>query len=171
VGQTLARRLFGEGNPLGETIRVGRVPLAVVGVLAPKGQDSSGQDWDDIVLVPLSTARSRVLGASPVNARSVSAISVKVRPGESLAEAEAAVRSLLRQRHRLQPEEPDDFWITNWEDALRARQDASLTMRRLLAAMAGIALHLIRELTRKSGALTARISSPGQRGLCDGPDR
>lgn len=140
VGETLVRRLFGESEPLGGTIRVGRVPFTVIGVLSARGQDRSGQDWDDIVLVPLSTARTKILGVSPANARAVTAISIKIRPQEDIARAEADVRTLLRQRHRLQPDQPDDFWVTNQAEVLRAEQSASVTMRRLLAALAGIAL-------------------------------
>ena len=140
IGQVVAHELFGDVDPIGESIRIGRVPVTVVGVLGPKGHDGAGQDWDDIVLVPLRTARTRILGAGPVNARSVTAISVKIRPGEDTAEAEAQLRALLRQRHGLQPESPDDFWISNMPGALAAQEEASRTMRRLLAAIAGVSL-------------------------------
>ena len=140
IGQVVAHELFGDADPIGETIRIGRVPVTVVGVLGPKGHDGAGQDWDDIVLVPLRTARTRILGAGPVNARSVTAISVKIRPGEDIAEAEAQLRALLRQRHGLQPDSPDDFWISNMPGALAAQEEASRTMGRLLAAIAGVSL-------------------------------
>ena len=140
VGETLVQKLFGESDPLGETIRIGRVPFTVIGVLSARGQDRSGQDWDDIVLVPLPTARTKILGVSPANARAVTAISIKVWPQEDIARVEADVRTLLRQRHRLQPDQPDDFWVTNQTEVLRAEQAASITMRRLLAALAVIAL-------------------------------
>jgi putative ABC transport system permease protein len=140
IGHTLVRELFGETDPLGETMRIGQVPFTVIGILGARGQDRSGQDWDDIVLVPLSTARTRILGVSPANARAVTAISIKARPGEDLASVEGEVRALLRQRHRLQPEQPDDFWLTNQAEVLRAEQAASATVRYLLAALAAIAL-------------------------------
>ena len=105
-------------------------------MLGPKGHDRWGQDWDDILLVPLSTARARILGVSPVNARAVSAISVKIRAAEDPAQAEAQVRALLRQRHGLDVDQPDDFWMTNVVDALSAQEEASKTMQRLLAAIA-----------------------------------
>jgi len=92
------------------------------------------------VLVPLRTARTRILGAGPVNARSVTAISVKIRPGEDAAEAEAQLRALLRQRHGLQPDSPDDFRISNMPDLLGAQEEASRTMGRLLAAIACVSL-------------------------------
>ena len=140
IGQVVAHELFGGDDPIGETIRIGRVPMTVVGILGPKGHDGAGQDWDDIVLVPLRTARTRILGAGPVNARSVTAISVKIRPGEDTAEAEAQLRALLRQRHGLQPDAPDDFWISNIPGALAAQEEASRTMGRLLAAIACVSL-------------------------------
>jgi len=140
IGQVVAHELFGDADPIGETIRIGRVPVTVVGLLGSKGHDGAGQDWDDIVLVPLRTARTRILGAGPVNARSVTAISVKIRPGEDTAVAEAQLRALLRQRHGLQPDSPDDFWISNIPGALAAQEAASRTMSRLLAAIACVSL-------------------------------
>lgn len=140
IGQVVARELFGDADPIGETIRIGSVPVTVVGVLGPKGHDGAGQDWDDIMLVPLRTARTRILGAGPVKARSVTAISVKIRPGEDTAEAEAQLRALLRQRHGLQPDSPDDFWIRNMPGALAAQEEASRSMSRLLAAIACVSL-------------------------------
>ena len=109
-------------------------------MLGPKGHDRWGQDWGDILLVPLSTARARILGVSPVNARAVSAISVKIRAAEDPAQAEAQVRALLRQRHGLDVDQPDDFWMTNVVDALSAQEEASKTMQRLLAAIAAVSL-------------------------------
>jgi putative ABC transport system permease protein len=140
VGQTVVQNLFAGGDPLGQGLRISRVPFTVVGVLGPKGHDRAGQDWDDIVLVPLSTARTKVLGVSPANARAVTAISVKVRAGEDMAHAEAQVRSLLRQRHRLQLEQPDDFRVTNLSEVLETHQEAARVMMRLLAAIAAISL-------------------------------
>jgi putative ABC transport system permease protein len=140
VGQGLVQELFADTDPIGETVRIGKVPLTVVGVLGPKGHDRSGQDWDDILLVPISTARARILGVSPANARAVSAISVKIRAVEDPAQAEAEVRALLRQRHGLAVDQPDDFWMTNVVDALNAQEEASKTMQRLLAAIATVSL-------------------------------
>ena len=140
VGQAVAHELFGDADPIDAIIRIGRVPVAVVGVLGTKGHDGAGQDWDDIVLVPLRTARTRILGAGPVKARSVTAISVKIRPGEDIAETEAQLRALLRQRHGLQPDSPDDFRISNMPEALGAQEEAARTMGRFLAAIACVSL-------------------------------
>jgi len=140
VGQAVAHELFGDADPIDAIIRIGRVPVAVVGVLGTKGHDGAGQDWDDIVLVPLRTARTRILGAGPVKARSVTAISVKIRPGEDIAETEAQLRALLRQRHGLQPDSPDDFRISNMPEALGAQEEAARTMGRFLEAIACVSL-------------------------------
>jgi len=110
LGQTVARSLFGDSDPVGETVRVRRVPHEVIGVLDRKGQSMIGQDQDDVVLIPISTARKRVLGGNIAKSRNVNSISVKVKDGADLAVAEQEIRDLLRQRHRLQPNQEDDFF-------------------------------------------------------------
>ena len=140
LGQTTALNLFGESDPVGQIIRIKKVPFTVVGVLSRKGQNSWGQDQDDIILVPLSTAKKKVLGVSQANARAVGAISVKVRPGEDMAEAEDQIRALLRQRHRLQPFQDDDFWLRNLSEILQTQEASSKVMTYLLAAIASVSL-------------------------------
>ncbi len=140
VGQTVADMLFGGTDPTGQVIRVKNVPFTIVGLLAPKGQSFSGSDQDDIVLLPISTARSRVLGGGPGRQRSVSHISVKMADGVDMTEAEARVRTLLRQRHRLQPDQDDDFNIRNLSEVVEAEQAASRALSGLLAAVAGVSL-------------------------------
>jgi putative ABC transport system permease protein len=140
VGQTTAQNLFGDADPIDQIIRIKKVPFTVVGVLARKGQSSWGQDQDDVILVPLSTAKKKVLGVSPANARAVNAISVKVRTAEDMAEAEAQVRALLRQRHRLQPYQDDDFWLRNLSEVLQTQEQSSRVMTYLLAAIASVSL-------------------------------
>jgi putative ABC transport system permease protein len=102
IGQTVAKNLFGDASPLDQVIRVRKVPLTIVGVLDRKGQSMTGQDQDDILLMPISTARKRVLGAAMAKSRSVSSIMVKVRDGVDMGAADQRMRELLRQRHRLQ---------------------------------------------------------------------
>jgi putative ABC transport system permease protein len=140
VGQTTALNLFGESDPIGEIIRIKKVPFTVVGVLTRKGQTTWGQDQDDVVVIPLSTAKKKVLGVSQANARSVHAISIKVLPGEDMTEAEAQVRMLLRERHRLQPYQEDDFWIRNLSEVLQTQEESSKVMTYLLAAIASVSL-------------------------------
>ena len=140
LGQTTAENLFGDADPIDQIIRIKKVPFTVVGVLSRKGQSSWGQDQDDVVMIPLSTAKKKVLGVSQANARSVNAISVKVRAGEDMAEAEAQVRALLRQRHRLQPYQDDDFWLRNLSEVLQTQEESSKVMTYLLAAIASVSL-------------------------------
>jgi putative ABC transport system permease protein len=140
LGQTTALNLFGESDPLGQIIRIKKVPFTVIGVLSRKGQNSWGQDQDDIILVPLSTAKKKVLGVSQANARAVNSISIKVRPGEDMSEAEDQIRGLLRQRHRLQPFQDDDFWLRNLSEILQTQEESSRVMTYLLAAIASVSL-------------------------------
>jgi putative ABC transport system permease protein len=140
LGETVARNLFADSDPLGQVIRIRKVPFTVVGVLGKKGQTTWGQDQDDIILVPLSTAKRKLLGVSQANARSVGAISVKVREGEDMKNAETQTRELLRQRHRLQPYQDDDFDIRNLAEYAAAQEESSRVMTILLAAIASVSL-------------------------------
>ena len=140
LGQTTAQNLFGDADPLGQVVRIKKVPFTVIGILDKKGQNSWGQDQDDVALIPLSTAKKKVLGVSQANARSVGAISVKVRTGEDMAEAESQMRALLRQRHRLQPYQDDDFTIRNLSEILQTQEESSKVMTYLLAAIASVSL-------------------------------
>jgi putative ABC transport system permease protein len=140
LGQTTAQNLFGDQDPIGQIIRIKKVPFTVVGLLSRKGQSAWGQDQDDVILIPLSTAKKKVLGVSQANARSVGSISIKVRPDEDMAEAESQIRALLRQRHRLQPTQDDDFWLRNLSEVLQTQEESSRVMTYLLAAIASVSL-------------------------------
>jgi len=140
VGQTAAHHLFGDEHPIGLTIRIGRVPFVVVGLLEGKGQNTSGKDQDDVLMVPLSTARHKLFGRIGSKARAVWVITVKMRDGEDLAEAEEQIRDLLRQRHRLQPDQDDDFTLRNVTEVVRAHAEASRAMAYLLGAIASVSL-------------------------------
>ena len=140
VGQTVADMLFGGTDPTGLIIRVKYVPFTIVGLLAPKGQSFAGQDQDDVVLIPLGTARGRILGQPQGRLRTVGHISVKMADGVDMKIAEAQVRELLRQRHRLQPEQDDDFNIRNLSEIVAAEQAASQVLSSLLAAVASVSL-------------------------------
>ncbi|MBM3600324.1 MAG: FtsX-like permease family protein [Alphaproteobacteria bacterium] len=140
VGQTVVRNLFNEEDPIDRTIRVRDVPFRVIGVLGYKGQNTQGQDQDDIVIVPLSTARKRVLGFSQVRARSVGSILIKVQHASQMNEAMADVRDLLRQRHRLQPNDEDDFSLRNLSEVMATQEASSRILTLLLAAVASVSL-------------------------------
>jgi putative ABC transport system permease protein len=140
IGQTVSYSLFAGLDPIGQEIRVKNVPFRIIGVMAKKGETGWGRDQDDVVFLPLPAARQRVLGRNLANARAVGGIFVKVREGESLANTETEVKSLLRQRHRLQPNQEDDFSIRNLADILATREESARTLALLLAAVAGVSL-------------------------------
>ncbi len=140
LGQTVARTLFGEADPLGETVRVRRVPHTVIGVLDRKGQSMVGQDQDDVVLIPITTARKRVLGGQQVKNRSVGWITVRARDGAEMAAAEQEMRDLLRQRHKLAANQEDDFFLRNLSEVLAAQEASSKVLAYLLAAIASVSL-------------------------------
>jgi len=140
VGQTVVRNLYGGLDPVGQELRIRNVPFRVVGVMAKKGQSTWGQDQDDVVLIPLHTARQRVLGRNQANARAIGSIYVKVSEGENLSMAEEDVKALLRQRHRMQPGQDDDFSVRNLADIAATREASARTLALLLAAVAGVSL-------------------------------
>jgi ABC-type antimicrobial peptide transport system permease subunit len=139
LGQTAARELFADDDPLGQTVRVRGVPFTVVGVLAAKGQNAVGQDQDDIVIVPMSTFRNRIWNAGG-NVRRIWSIHVKVRAGADMARAEESMRTLLRQRLRVPDGGDDTFSIRNLSEVLQAQEESSRVMTALLAAVAGVSL-------------------------------
>jgi putative ABC transport system permease protein len=144
LGLTTAEKLFGDGvdalSIVGQTIRVRKVPLVIVGVLDKKGQNSLGQDQDDVLMVPLSTARNRLLGSSQGKLRRVGSISIKVKDGASMAQAEEGIKDLLRQRHKLALGADDDFTVRNLTEILATQQENQKAFTYLLAAIAGVSL-------------------------------
>jgi len=139
LGETVRRNLFGDADPIGQVIRIRKVPFVVIGTLERKGQSLMGQDQDDVILMPVSTARNRVLGGN-AKLRSVGSIFVKVREGADMAEAEDQIKSLLRQRHRIQTGQEDDFTLRNLSEVLGAQEASSRIMTLLLAAVASVSL-------------------------------
>ncbi|MEW5888533.1 MAG: ABC transporter permease [Pseudomonadota bacterium] len=140
LGQTVAKNLFGDASPIDQVIRVRNVPVTVIGVLERKGQSMWGQDQDDVILLPISTARKRVLGTTQAKSRNVNTIMVKIRDGTDLAGAESRMKDLLRQRHRLQPEQEDDFYVRNLAEVFEAQEASSRVLALLLAAVAAVSL-------------------------------
>jgi len=140
IGQTVARELFGEADPLDQVIRVKKIPVTIVGVLSKKGQNSMGQDQDDVVIVPISTYRNRIQGGAGSKFKRIGSISVKVREGQSMKTAEESIKELLRQRFKVQPGAEDPFSIRNLTEILQAQEASSRIMTLLLAAVAGISL-------------------------------
>jgi len=140
VGQTVARNLFGDEDPLGQVIRIKKVPFTIIGLMDRKGQNTWGQDQDDQILIPLSTAKTKVLGGNQVKGRAVGAISIKVREAALMKEAEQEIRELIRQRHRIQPFQDDDFNLRNLSEVLESQEAASRVLTTLLAAIASVSL-------------------------------
>lgn len=141
VGATVARELFGEQDPVDQTVRVRGIPMKVVGVLATKGQNSMGQDQDDVIMVPISTLRNRLWGGDAASKlKRVGAISVKVREGQDMKAVEESIKELLRQRFKVQPGGDEPFQIRNLTEILQAQEASSRVMTMLLAAVAGISL-------------------------------
>ncbi len=160
LGETVRRELFGDADPIGATVRLGRVPLRVVGVLSPKGQGNWGNDTDDVILVPIETGRRRLATAAagsaaatatpaattaatplaPRQADTVQQISVSVGRAEDLAFVEEEINALLRQRHRIAPGAEDDFAVRNIAEIVSTRTETTRLMSLLLGAVAGISL-------------------------------
>lgn len=141
IGRSVADALFAGDEPLGQTVRIGRVPFSIVGVLASKGQNASGRDQDDVILVPLSTAKLRLLGdPRQGNRAAISFIMVKLDDADSLAVAEREIRGLLRQRHRLRDGAESDFAIRNMQEVFAAREEATRSLSLLLAIVASVSL-------------------------------
>ncbi|WP_249660990.1 ABC transporter permease [Variovorax sp. PCZ-1] len=140
IGTTVAAQLFGDADPVDQIIRVKKVPVTVIGVLASKGQNSLGQDQDDVVIVPISTYRNRIQGGSPGKLKRIGSISIKVKEGQSMKVAEENIKELLRQRFKVQPGGDDPFSVRNLTEMLQAQEASSRIMTLLLAAVAGISL-------------------------------
>ncbi len=140
LGQTVKENLFGDGDPIGQVIRVKKVPFTVIGVLSRKGQTSWGQDQDDTVIIPLSTAKKRVLGVSQANARMVGVIQIKAANADQLSDIQGQVVDLLRQRHRLQPYQDNDFDVRNLAEMFAVQAASTKTMTILLGAIASVSL-------------------------------
>jgi putative ABC transport system permease protein len=141
VGATVARELFGDQDPVNQTVRVRGIPMKVLGVLATKGQNSMGQDQDDVIMVPISTLRNRLWGGDASSKlKRVGAVSVKVREGQNMKAVEESIKDLLRQRFKVQPGGDDPFQIRNLTEILQAQEESSRVMTLLLAAVAGISL-------------------------------
>ncbi|MGN6514049.1 MAG: ABC transporter permease [Lysobacteraceae bacterium] len=140
LGDTVRRELFGDDDAVGQVVRIGRVPFTVVGTLRAKGQGGFGQDQDDLVVVPLETARRRLTGATALPPGAVQQITLGVGRAEDLSYAQEEVESLLRQRHRIQPGEDDDFNVRNIAEVVATRTQTTRLMSLLLGAVAGISL-------------------------------
>jgi putative ABC transport system permease protein len=142
VGKTVAEELFAEqDSPVGKKVRIGNAQITVIGVLSEKGPTGAGRDQDDVVFLPISTARQRLVGgANQVNREAVAYILVKAVSGGSLAVAEQQIEWLLRQRHRIRPEQAVDFRVTNPAATMQAQTASTRILSWLLASVASVSL-------------------------------
>ena len=135
LGQTVRQNLFGSENPVGRSVRIGRMPCTIVGVLASKGQSSFGQDQDDTVLVPISTFRARI---SHRTGREVNMIMLSARDPLVTHRAEVATTALLRQRHHIATGADNDFSVRNLADIAQTFDEQRAALTFLLLAVASI---------------------------------
>jgi putative ABC transport system permease protein len=135
IGKTIVDNLFAGSDPIGQTMRIRNLPFRVIGVLSTKGQNQMGQDQDDTVLVPYTTAQKKMLTITHIHQIMVSALS----PAATFT-AEKQIADLLRQRHRLGPNQENDFVIRNMTDVAEAADESSKIMTNLLASIAGVSL-------------------------------
>ena len=140
LGKTPVDNLFGGADPIGQVIRIKNVPFTVVGVLTPKGQSSQGQDQDDVILLPISSAKRKVIGVSSANADAVNTIMMQAKSAGVIQAAQDEAQALLRQRHHLQASEADDFSIRNLQELFAAQEASASIMAVMLAAIASVSL-------------------------------
>jgi putative ABC transport system permease protein len=139
LGQTVVTNLFGDMDPLGQVIRIKKLPFTVIGVLNAKGQSIVGQDQDDTVFIPVSTAQRKIFrtGGIPDMVRS---ITVKTRSAEDLAPAEAQITDLLRQRHHAGSKQELDFTVRNLTQMMMVAEQSTQIMTLLLGAIASVSM-------------------------------
>jgi putative ABC transport system permease protein len=138
LGETVVENLFGGIDPIGQIVRIKKVPFTVIGVLASKGQSTWGQDQDDRIFVPLTTAQKRLFGMQfPGMVRS---IAVQARSPEVMKEVESQINALLRQRHRIPSNQENDFTVRNLTEIMSTAEQSAEVMRYLLFAIASISL-------------------------------
>ena len=138
LGRTVVENLFGGIDAIGQIVRIKKVPFTVTGVLSPKGQSTWGQDQDDIIFVPLTTAQKRLFGMQfPGMVRT---IAVQAREPDVMKEVEEQITDLLRQRHRIQSNQENDFSVRNLTEVMSSAEQSAKVMSLLLGAIASISL-------------------------------
>ena len=139
LGQTVADKLFGAGaDPVGQSIRIKAIPFQVAGVLARKGQSPSGQDYDDAVFIPVTTFQSKIQGG--LQKYLAGQILVGATSADDTARAQRQITALLRDRHRIDRGQDDDFSIRNLAEIAGAQQQGTETLTTLLASIAAVSL-------------------------------
>jgi putative ABC transport system permease protein len=138
MGQTVVENLFGSIDPIGQVIRIKKVPFTVLGVLDKKGQSPQGQDQDDTIYIPITTAQKKIFGTTfPGMVRT---IMVQGRSTEELDAAEKQINALLRQRHHIGPKKDNDFTVRNLTQIMQVAEQSTKVMTLLLGAIASVSL-------------------------------
>ncbi len=135
IGQTIADNLFPGIDPLGQMVRVRGLPFRVIGIMARKGQDAQGRDQDDVLFAPYTTVQKKLLNITNIQFAYVSAIS----PAATYI-AQQQITDLLRQRHKLGPNQDNDFFVRNMTDVADAADETNRIMTILLSSIAGVSL-------------------------------
>jgi putative ABC transport system permease protein len=138
IGKTVVDNLFGDDDPIGKVVRIKKVPFTVIGVLSVKGQSPQGQDQDDAIHVPVTTAQKKLFGtAFPGMVRT---IMVKAKSTGDLASAEKQIIELLRQRHHIGQKQENDFTVRNLTQAMQTAEQSANVMGLLLGSIASVSL-------------------------------
>jgi putative ABC transport system permease protein len=142
IGQSTAKNLFPNGNAVGQRVRIGSVPVEIIGILESKGAvgGPGGMDRDDTIIAPLSMVRNRVTGGNRWVARHVNRIQFLVQDGYDVLQAQDEAAQMIRERRRVEPGQTDNFMIINFADMIKQRQAATETMSTLLAFTAAVSL-------------------------------
>jgi len=135
LGATVEKILFGDQNPIGQTVRVGNLPFRVDGVLESKGQNVTGQDQDDVIFAPYTTVQRKISGITWLQFIAASAVSQ-----EASVASVAPITSLLRERHRIRTGDDDDFLIRTQADIADLQNQTQSTMTYLLGGIASVSL-------------------------------
>jgi putative ABC transport system permease protein len=138
LGQTVVDNLFGDMSPVGQIVRIKNVPFTVVGVLSEKGQSPRGDDQDDTILVPVTTAQKKLFGTTFPGM--VRIIMVKAKSTGDLPAAEREINELLKQRHRIGPKQDNDFTVRNLTSIMQTAEQSARVMTILLGAIASVSL-------------------------------
>jgi ABC-type antimicrobial peptide transport system, permease component len=138
LGQTVVENLFGSVDPRGQIIRINKIPFTIIGILSRKGQSAMGQDQDDTIYVPVTTAQKKLFGTSFPGM--VRVIMVKAKSPEDLPLAENQINALLSQRHRIGKDRDNDFTVRNLTQVMETAEQSTRVMTLLLGAIASVSL-------------------------------